>query len=40
LIARAGRIRSQLGWVPQFDNLDAIVDSALRWEQKLQRDPW
>src|ERR1700689_1959751 len=40
LIARADRIRSQLGWTPQFDNLDAIVDSALRWERKLQRDPW
>jgi UDP-glucose 4-epimerase len=40
LIARADRIRSQLGWTPQFDNLDAIVDSALRWEHKLQREPW
>ena len=40
LIAQADRIRSQLGWAPQFDNLDAIVDSALRWERKLQRDPW
>jgi UDP-glucose 4-epimerase len=40
LIARAERIRLQLGWTPQFDNLDAIVDSALRWERKLQREPW
>jgi UDP-glucose 4-epimerase len=40
LIARADRIRSQLGWVPQLDDLDAIVDSTLRWERKLQRDPW
>jgi len=40
LIAQADRIRSQLGWMPQLDNLDAIVDSALRWERKLQRDPW
>ena len=40
LIAQADRIRSQLGWTPQLDNLDAIVDSALRWERKLQRDPW
>lgn len=40
LIARAERIRSQLGWRPQLDNLDAIVDSALRWERKLLRDPW
>jgi len=40
LIARADRIRAQLGWAPQLDNLDAIVDSALRWERKLQREPW
>jgi UDP-glucose 4-epimerase len=40
LIARADRIRSQLGWKPQLDDLDAIVDSALRWERKLKREPW
>jgi UDP-glucose 4-epimerase len=40
LIARAERIGLQLGWTPQFDNQDAIVDSALRWERKLQREPW
>jgi UDP-glucose 4-epimerase len=40
LVARADRIRLQLGWTPRLDDLDAIVDSALRWERKLQRDPW
>jgi UDP-glucose 4-epimerase len=40
LVARAERIREQLGWTPQLDDLDAIVDSALRWERKLQREPW
>ncbi|MGH8231135.1 MAG: UDP-glucose 4-epimerase GalE [Steroidobacteraceae bacterium] len=40
LVARAERIRTQLGWTPQLDDLDAIVDSALRWERKLQREPW
>ena len=40
LVARAERIRSQLGWQPQLDHLDAIVESSLRWERKLQRDPW
>ena len=40
LIARAERIRSQLGWNPQLDDLDAIVASALRWERILQREPW
>ena len=40
IIARAQRTRSQLGWSPQLDNLDTIVASALRWEEKLQREPW
>jgi UDP-glucose 4-epimerase len=40
LVAEAQRVRSQLGWVPRLDNLDAIIDSSLRWERKLQRDPW
>jgi UDP-glucose 4-epimerase len=40
LIARAERVRSLLGWVPRLDDLDAIVSSSLRWEEKLQRDPW
>jgi UDP-glucose 4-epimerase len=40
LIAQADRIRSQLGWTPQLDDLDTIVESSLRWERKLQREPW
>jgi UDP-glucose 4-epimerase len=40
LVAEAKKIRSQLGWVPRLDDLDAIIDSSLRWERKLQRDPW
>jgi UDP-glucose 4-epimerase len=40
LVAEAQRIRSQLGWAPRLDNLDAIIDSSLRWERKLQREPW
>ncbi len=40
LIARAERVRSLLGWVPRLDRLDTIVESALRWEEKLQRNPW
>ncbi|MCA9284732.1 MAG: UDP-glucose 4-epimerase GalE [Phycisphaerales bacterium] len=31
LYADAGRIRSDLGWKPRFDTLDAIVESAWRW---------
>ncbi len=40
LVARAERIRAQLGWRPRLDDLDTIVRSAYRWEQQLQREPW
>ena len=40
LVARAERIRSELGWQPRHDDLKAIVSSALAWEQKLLKDPW
>jgi UDP-glucose 4-epimerase len=40
LIARAERIRSQLGWQPRLDDLDTIVRTAWQWEQRLQREPW
>ena len=40
LVARADRIRSELGWQPRFDDLDAIVRTAYAWEQRLLRDPW
>jgi UDP-glucose 4-epimerase len=40
LVAEAARIRAQLGWIPRYDNLEAIIDSSLRWERKLQREPW
>jgi UDP-glucose 4-epimerase len=40
LVARADRIRSLLGWKPQLDDLDVIIESSLRWEEKLQHEPW
>ena len=40
LVARAERIRSELGWQPRHDDLKAIVSSSLAWEQKLLKDPW
>ena len=40
LVARAERIRAELGWRPRHDDLKAIVSSALAWEQKLLKDPW
>jgi UDP-glucose 4-epimerase len=30
-------ILSEFGWKPQYDNLEGIVDSALRWEDALSR---
>ena len=35
LIGEAARIRDVLGWEPQYDDLAAIVSSALNWERKL-----
>jgi UDP-glucose 4-epimerase len=40
LVAAADRVRSVLGWVPQLDDLDTIVRTSLRWEEKLLRQPW
>jgi UDP-glucose 4-epimerase len=40
LIARAERIRSELGWQPRLNDLDTIVRTAYAWEQRLQREPW
>jgi UDP-glucose 4-epimerase len=40
LVARADRIRIELGWQPRLDDLDSIVRSALQWEQSLLREPW
>ena len=36
LIARADRIRAELGWQPEHDDLDEIVGQALAWEEKLR----
>ncbi|MBO0733226.1 MAG: UDP-glucose 4-epimerase GalE [Methylocapsa sp.] len=35
LVAATGRIRSILGWHPQWDDLEAIVSQALEWEKRL-----
>lgn len=36
LIADNRRIRECLGWAPRYDDLDVIVETALRWERRLQ----
>jgi UDP-glucose 4-epimerase len=35
IVADNQRIRAALGWQPQLDNLDTIVEHALAWERKL-----
>jgi len=35
IVADARRIRAELNWTPQLDNLDTIVAHALAWERKL-----
>jgi UDP-glucose 4-epimerase len=40
VVARAERIRAELGWRPRLNDLDTIVRSAYDWEQRLLREPW
>ena len=35
LIAASEKIQRELGWQPQFQNLEAIIESAWRWHQKF-----
>ena len=35
IVAKADRIRQELGWVPQHDDLEGIVRAAFRWEKSL-----
>jgi len=35
LIASSDKIKQELGWEPQFQSLDAIVESAWKWHQKF-----
>jgi len=37
LIASSDKIKRELGWEPEFQSLDAIVESAWKWHQKFPR---
>lgn len=37
LVANADRLRNQLGWKPQLDDLDTIVKHAFAWEARLAK---
>lgn len=39
LVADAARARRELGWQPQFSELDAIIAHAWAWEQRLHPAP-
>ncbi len=36
IVAGAAKIRSELNWIPKFDNLETIVRHAYNWEKKLK----
>ncbi len=36
IVADSSKARANLGWEPKLDDLDKIVESALRWEKSLQ----
>jgi len=35
LVADSRKIKNELGWLPQFDNIEQIISHAWAWEQKL-----
>jgi UDP-glucose 4-epimerase len=37
LVASSEKIKHELGWKPQFQNLEAIVESAWKWHQRFPR---
>lgn len=37
LIASSEKIKSELGWQPQFQSLEAIIESAWKWHQRCPR---
>jgi len=37
LIASSQKIKKELGWKPQFQSLDVIIESAWKWHQKFPR---
>lgn len=37
VVANSGKTKSELGWVPRYDDLNLIVSTALDWEKSLAR---
>ena len=38
LVADNTKIKTKMGWIPKYDNLELICKSALNWEKKLMKD--
>lgn len=38
LVADNSKIMKEMGWEPQYDNLELICKSALQWEQKMMKE--
>jgi UDP-glucose 4-epimerase len=34
LVASSEKIKAELGWAPQFADLDTIIDSAWKWHRQ------
>ncbi|MCX7817506.1 MAG: UDP-glucose 4-epimerase GalE [Syntrophales bacterium] len=39
LVADSSRLRATTGWIPRYDNLFFIIETAWSWEQKLKDNP-
>jgi UDP-glucose 4-epimerase len=37
LVADSARARADLGWTPQYAELDTIISHAWQWEQRLHQ---
>jgi UDP-glucose 4-epimerase len=37
VVANADRARTEFGWIPQYDDLEFIVETALKWESDLAK---
>ncbi|MEQ1671872.1 MAG: NAD-dependent epimerase/dehydratase family protein, partial [Hyphomicrobium sp.] len=37
IVAASAKIRGELGWIPEHDDLDKIVTQALAWEKRVDQ---
>jgi UDP-glucose 4-epimerase len=39
IVADPARLMNRFGWTPRFDDIEAIVRTALNWERRLNKRP-